>query len=157
MDREERLARAQAALIKWQKELVRLAYSYTLNLSDAEDCVQDAFMAYMKKAPDFESMESEKAWLIRVTVNKCLSLLRSPFRKKTQQLPEEFGATEEDKGVLEAMKALPGKYRVTLHLYYYEGYKLQEIAQILKTKPATAGTWLDRGRQALKLEMEANV
>jgi RNA polymerase sigma-70 factor (ECF subfamily) len=112
-------------------------------------------MAYMKKAPDFDSNESEKAWLIRVTVNKCLSLLRVPFRKRTQQLPEEIGATEEDKGVLEAMKSLPGKYRATLHLYYYEGYKLQEIAQILKTKPATVGTWLDRGRQALKLEMEA--
>ena len=155
MDREERLAHAQAALIRWQKELVRLAYSYTLNLSDAEDCVQDAFMAYMNKAPSFDSSESEKAWLIRVTVNKCLSLLRAPFRRRIQELPEEIGAIEEDKGVLEAMKSLPGKYRVTLHLYYYEGYKLQEIAQILKTKPATVGTWLDRGRQALKLEMEA--
>ncbi|MCR4622757.1 MAG: RNA polymerase sigma factor [Clostridiales bacterium] len=157
MDREERLARAQAALVRWQKELVRLAYSYTLNLSDAEDCVQDALMAYMKKAPDFESIESEKAWLIRVTVNRCLSLLRTAFRKRTQELPDEIGATEEDKSVLEALKSLPGKYRVTLHLYYYEGYKLQEIAQILKTRPGTVGTWLDRGRQALKLEMEASI
>ena len=56
----------------------------------------------------------------------------------------------DDKELLFALLSLDEKYRVPLHLYYYEGYSIKEIAEILGKKPATVGSQLDRGRNLLK-------
>ncbi len=150
---QKRSAAATMAVMRWSADLVRLAYSYLLSRADAQDAVQDAFMIYLKRAPEFDAPEQEKAWLMKVTANRCKNVLRSGWFKNREPIPEELPADEDSRDVIRALAALPKKYRMCVHLHYYEGYKLDEIAAMLGTKPATVGTWLNRARAQMKTEL----
>ena len=126
------LQRAEVALNKYGDSLMYLAYSYTKNMHDAQDMVQDAFLRFMTKAPEFETDEHEKAWLIRVTINLCKNLLTSTYKKTYSELDENISVTDEySSGLTEIVNFLPEKYRTVIHLFYYEGYSQKEIAKIL--------------------------
>jgi RNA polymerase sigma-70 factor (ECF subfamily) len=134
--------------------LYRLAFAYLKNRHDAEDAVQEVFLAYLDKAPRFLSEAHEKAWLIRVTVNRCKNQLKSGWFKSRRPLPEDLPVMMvEESELLRAVMDLDEKYRLPLHLHYYEGYPIKEIAEILGDKPATIGTRLARGREILKVRM----
>ena len=150
---ERRNAAATRAVIRYSTDLVRLAYSYLLSRADAQDAVQDAFMIYLRRAPEFESEDKEKAWLMKVTANRCKNMLRSLWFKNRQPIPEELPAEEDDRDVILALGKLPKKYRICVHLHYYEGYTLNEIAELLDAKPASVGTWLSRARAQLREEL----
>ncbi len=150
---QQRSAAAIRAVTQYSADLVRLAYSFLLDRADAQDAVQDVFMVYLRRAPNFESSEKEKAWLMKVTANRCRNILRSPWRRNRAPIPEELPAEEDSREVLLALGKLPGKYRLCIHLHYYEGYTLQEIADMLGSKPASVGTWLSRARVLLKDEL----
>lgn len=150
---QQRNAAAVRAVTRYSAELVRLAYSYLLSRADAQDAVQDAFMTYLKSAPAFESDEKEKAWLMKVTANRCKNVLRSHWYKSRQPIPEELPADEDSREVILALGKLPKKYRLCVHLHYYEGYSLNEIAALMNAKPASVGTWLSRARAQLKQEL----
>ena len=129
--------------------LQRLAYVYLKNIHDAEDAVQDVFLAYLRSTAVFPTEEQRRAWLMTVTANRCRSLLRSP-RRQTEPLSEELACLPaEESDLLRAVLALEEKYRLPIHLYYYEHYKSDEIAQLLHLAPATVRTRLARARQQL--------
>ena len=133
--------------------LVRLAFTYTRNVQDAEDIVQEVFFTYLEKAPAFVDEAHEKAWLIRVTANKCKDALR---RRKNAPLPlneDILSLPPEEHTLLSAVLELEDKYKLPLHLHYYEGYSIAEIARILQANPATVGSWLQRGRALLKNQL----
>ncbi len=144
---------AAAALRRLGAELVRYAYAFMLNTADAQDAVQEAFMVYMKRAPEFADAQAEKAWLLKVTANKCKSMLRSSWFKTRAPIDEDLPADEESREIIRALANLPLKYRRVIHLHYYEGYSIEEIARGLDTKPATVGTWLKRGRELMRTEL----
>ena len=141
------------AVINYSTDLVRLAYSYLLSRAEAQDAVQEAFMSYMKSAPSFENAQKEKAWLMKVTANKCKNVLRSLRVRNHVPLDDEMPCDEESRDVLRAIGTLPKKYRMCVHMHYYEGYSINEIADMLDAKPATVGTWLNRAREMLKQEL----
>jgi len=136
--------RIQNAVRAYALGLVRLAFAYFKNVPDAEDIVQDVFLAYMLKAPKFDSGEHEKAWLIRVTANKCKDYLKSVWRRKRAPMPEEHAA------LLQAVMALDEKYRLPVYLHYFDDLSIKDIAKLLKANASTVGTRLERGRKALK-------
>ena len=141
------------AVTAHSKNLVRLAFTYTKNVQDAEDIVQEVFFTYLDKAPSFVDEVHEKAWLIRVTANKCKDALR---KRKNAPLPlseDIVSLPPEERTVLFAVLELEDKYRLPLHLHYYEGYSIAEIARILQANPATVGSWLQRGRALLKNQL----
>ena len=74
--------RTEEALKLYGDSLMRVAFTYTQNMDDAQDMVQEAFLRYLTKAPKFKSDEHEKAWLIRVTINICKNYVASAYRKK---------------------------------------------------------------------------
>ena len=76
-DLEKLNERVQRAALQHSRELARLAFTYVKSTADAEDIVQDVFLAYLRTAPEFESPEGEKAWLIRCTVNCSKDVLKS--------------------------------------------------------------------------------
>ena len=116
----------EAIVTKHENRLYRTALAITGNMSDAEDIVQEAFLRAYERAPDFETEEHEKAWLIRVTVNLCNSRLRSPWRKRTEPLLDSYPAMDlKQHELLERILALPPKYRTVIHLFYYEGYSIR--------------------------------
>ncbi len=134
--------------------LVRLAFTYIKNVQDAEDIVQEVFFTYLSKSPSFVDETHEKAWLIRVTVNRCKDALRKQKHAPLPLSEEIVSLPAEDRTLLLAVLALEEKYRLPLHLHYYEGYSIAEIARILHANPATVGSWLQRGRAHLKRQLE---
>lgn len=132
--------------------LYRLCLLMLKNESDAEDAIQETMIRYFQNAPVFEDTEHEKAWLIRVATNKCRDLLR--FRVRHPQVSEEFLAGfscgSVDTGILEALTALPEKYRLVLTLYYIEGYRIEEIAKIINRTGSAVKMRLQKGRKLLE-------
>lgn len=139
------------AVVNYSDSLVKIAFAYLKNVADAEEVAQEAFLAYLQKSPVFDNADHEKAWLIRTTINKCKNLLKTSWFKSRNPIPDNLSYLPSDEYmVMQAVLSLDKKYRIPIHLHYYEGYSLEEIAAILRAKPATVGTWLARGRNQLK-------
>lgn len=138
--------------------IYKLAFSHVQNKSDADDIFQEVFLRYFKKTPQFENEEHKKAWLIRVTINCCKKHWSSWWYKKTIPLDAEISFTlPEENGLFEALENLSPKYRAVVHLFYYEGYPIEQISKILKTKQSTVRTQLTRARAQLRLIMKGEV
>ena len=141
---------------QWSPLLLRLSYSYLGSTADAEDVVQEALLALLERGKPFKDTEHEKAWLIKVTVNKCKNCLKAAWRSRRSPMPAEAAAPvpEEPLGVLEAVMALPPLYRIPIHFHYCEGWSTGEIAAMLGVSPVTARTRLHRGRAMLRDVLE---
>lgn len=141
----------QDAVRNHSKTVARAAFAYLKNTADAEDITQEVFLALLEKRPAFENEEHLKAWLLRVAVNKSKNTLKSGWFSRTQPLYEALpDLSPEENETLSCVLSLDEKYRIPIHLFYYEGYSIEEIAGILHLKPATVGTRLARGRAMLK-------
>ncbi len=132
--------------------VLRLAYSYLHNMSDAEEVLQDALIQFIKTQPQFETAEHEKAWLLRVAINLSKNKITYNNIRKTDELNETLAAneTEDLSFVWDAVKQLPSKYSEVIHLYYHEGYSTAQIASLLSKKEATVRSLLQRARIKLK-------
>lgn len=139
---------------KYAPMMLHSAFALLRNTADAEDAVQDTFLKLIRKRPNFRDEEHLKAWLLRVTVNTAKDMLRSSARKCTELVEEIPFVSSEDNDLLNEVLNLPEKYRLVVHLYYYEGYSIKEIASILHKPPATVNTRLDRGRKMLRTSLE---
>jgi len=141
----------EAVIKKHQNKLYRTALAIMGGKTDAEDIVQDAFIKLFEKQQDFESPEHEAAWLIRVTVNLCKNRLRSHWWRRTVPLLDTYPARNDAQtGIVQAIMALPSKYRGVIHLFYYEGYSTKEIAEITAQNESTVRQQLTRARRRLK-------
>lgn len=135
---------------RYSDMLLRLAYSRLQSAADAEDCVQEVYLKLLRRRPAFRDEAHEKAWLVRVTLNQASDISRARRRHAAvlELLPAP--AADDEPSLLSAVRALPDKYAAVLHLHYYEGYTIQEIAKLLALPAATVGTRLSRGRAKLK-------
>ena len=149
---------ANRAIELYADTVKRICMVHLKNRADTEDIFQTVFLKYVLSSQFFESPEHEKAWIIRVTVNACRDLLKSFFRTRTvplDQLPERVKGQKEDYSeLLEAVLSLPEKYKDVVYLYYYEGYKAEEIGRLLGKKVNTVYTLLTRARHLLKEKLE---
>jgi RNA polymerase sigma-70 factor (ECF subfamily) len=151
MQRLRSEAEIERAVKTCAPDIVRLAFAYVKNRADAQDIAQEVYLSYMLKSPPFADEAHEKAWLIRVTVNKCRDFLKSAWNRRRKPLPEELPAMpEEESHLLQAVLALDEMYRLPVYLHYFLGYSIREAAALLRMNPSTVGTRLDRGRRLLK-------
>lgn len=132
----------------------RLALCRMRCAADAEDVYQDVFLRLLRDRTAFTGDEHLKAWLLRVTLNRCASLWRSPFRRHAAldeidslcvPPPDPEGAA-----LWEAVGRLPAPLRTAVHLHYAEGYGTEEIARLTGVRPATVRTRLHRARNQLR-------
>lgn len=157
--------------------LFKLSYIRLQNVQDAEDVVQEVFYQYIRHSQPFESPEHEKAWLLKVTLNTCRKVWRSAWRRHRDVLvgaegekaggdsieesdlssyglssePEEvMFRQEEHRRIMNAVLALPEKYRDVIHLFYYEELSVKEIARYTGRGISTVTSQLTRGRELLK-------
>lgn len=154
MNQEER---AHYLVETYADAILRLGYSYLKNTADAQDICQTVLLKLLTEDKTFENPQHERAWVLRVTANQCKDLLKSPWRKRICGLDAcaEMPAPEEPSGLmLEAVNRLPDKYRMVIHLHYYEGYQAQEIGTILGLPANTVYTRLARARAQLKELLE---
>ena len=135
--------------------IFRIAYQYLFNKYDAEDIVQEVFVKLLTKRVIFKDEEHIKSWLIRVTINQCLDYKKSLTKKNTVPIENMEIPFEQKEGeILKELQLLKEDERNVLYLYYYEGYKIKEIAKILKQKQNTINSKLTRARKKLKDIME---
>lgn len=140
---------------KYSDMVYRLAIARTKNKEDAEDIFQEVFLKLSKKLPKFENETHEKAWLIRVTINLTNNLFKSAHFKKTVPLEEELKFEDNEMSyVYFQVLSLPNKYRTIIHLFYYEGFSIKEIANILHINENTVKTRISRAREQLKNKLE---
>ncbi len=120
--------------------------------SDIDDVFQTVFLKYAQSEP-FHDAEHEKAWLLKVTMNACKTTYRDKFRKHLplHEVMDLYGISPSDTSyIFDALLKLKDSYRNVIYLYYYEGYKIKEIAYILHKKENTIHTWLRRAKEELK-------
>ena len=144
---------AKRLVDRYADMIVRIGCSYLKQRFDAEDICQTVFLRYLSEKRVFESEAHEKAWIIRTAVNLCKNHLKSAFIRRAVPLEAAEGlsvAPEQSPELPEALKALPEHYRITLYLYYYEGYSVKEIASILDKRENTVSAWLSRSRKRLR-------
>ena len=137
---------------RYAPAVYRLAYARTGSRADAEDVMQEVFLRLVQAKPAFSSQTHAKAWLLRVTSNCVSSLFRLPWRRREDPLEEEIAVPEspEEGSVTEAVLSLPVRYRIPIHLFYYEGYSVAEIARIVGKSEGTVKSRLFRARKLLR-------
>jgi RNA polymerase sigma-70 factor (ECF subfamily) len=140
---------------KYSKTIYKIAFSYTKDKSISEDILQDVLIKYITDSTLFHEEEYRKAWLIRVTINECKKFFRSIWNLRRISLEDVYPFNDPEKHeVFYAVMNLPKKYRMVIHLYYYEELSIKEISSILNIKENTIMSLLYRGRKLLKNIME---
>lgn len=135
----------------YKNMIFRLAMVYLKNVQDAEDVTQDVFIKLYKQKKEFRSTEEEKAWLIRVTINASKDVLKSAWLRRTVPIDEDIPFEQEEQSDLfYAVHRLEPKYRIVMHLYYYEDYSVKEIAKALGIRETAIQTRLYRARKQLE-------
>lgn len=142
-------------LIKeYQTNLFVTAFNVCKNAEDAKDVVQDTFIAYHTSNTEFNDEQHIRAWLFRITVNKAKDIRKSfwhrnkmPLEDYIESLPFE---TKEDSNLFGTVMHLPEKYRIVIHLFYYEDWNIREISEILHISEGNVKVRLSRGRALLK-------
>lgn len=146
-------AREAERLVNTYSDLIlRLSYTYLKSTQDGEDICQGVLLKLLDEDRVFQSREHEKAWVVRTAINTCKDELRA-FRRKAvplEQVPEAPAPEPPRSDVLEAVMALPGKYREAIYLFYYEGYSVKEIGDLTGRSEAAVSAHLSRGRKKLR-------
>ena len=134
----------------------RIALNSLRHPADAEDAVQNTMLRLWRTDTDFAGEEHLRRWLARVAVNESRRIAAHPWRRRAVSLEEAREPVFQDRErreLYEAVMGLPAKYRVPLYLYYYEGYSVAEIGELLRLNASTVQTRLARARGKLKLEL----
>ena len=143
---------------KYEKKLYVTAFNICQNTEDAKDAVQDTFIDYHTSKKEFADEQNIRFWLFRVVINKSKDITKSFWRKKNFPLDDYVESLpfveKEDSSLLEAVLALPQKYRIVIHLFYYEDLSISEIAKVIKIKESNVKVRLNRGRNLLKQRLK---
>jgi RNA polymerase sigma-70 factor, ECF subfamily len=138
-----------------------VAYRVMGHPQDAEDLVQDAFIAALVKIDTFQAGRSFDAWFYRILVNRGLDLRKARKRRETEEIPESSPApcpspldtlesSELRHDLRLALARLPETQRLLFQLYDLEGFSGPEIAEMLDLPEGTARWHLHRARKALR-------
>jgi RNA polymerase sigma-70 factor (ECF subfamily) len=160
---------------KAQFEIYRLYYRSMYNTcirivgvdEDAEDIMQEAFLAAYSKIGTYSGKVSFGAWLKKIVINKSLDVLKSrrqalvsfedagpePGQEERIDNTDYEGITMDI--IRDAIQSLPDGYRIVLSLYLVEGYDHEEIAEILGISGSTSRSQYTRARQKLAELLQA--
>lgn len=137
---------------KHAKAVYGVSLMYLKNKEDAEEAVSESFVRLMEKHAEFENDEHAGAYLMKTSVNTCKNILKSSWRRKVIHDEDVlmYMTTPEEESIMEDILSLPPKYRVIIYMHYYQGYKAQEIADIMNISLSAVLSRLSRGRRKLR-------
>lgn len=146
----------EIAVEKYADMVRRICFLNLRNHSDLEDVFQEVFLQFFLNLKSFQSEQHEKAWICKVTFNKCKDLNKSFWRKRIVsieniEIPYE---SKEQSDVFSALLKLSELDKEVVYLHYYEGLTIPEIAEITQQNINTTYTRLKRAKEKLKLKME---
>lgn len=145
----------EEAVRQFSATVYRVALNRIKKEADVEDVYQEVFLRFVQQTKGFETLEHAKAWFIRVTINCCHDFFRN--RKYEQELEvamDTYVTETKFDEIVDLVQALDEKYRMVIHLYYYEQYKISEIATLLNENENTIKTRLARAKRILKKKWE---
>ena len=142
----------------YYEDVKKVSFALCKDLYDAEDITQTTFIKLLNQKEEFDDDYHIKRWLIKVAINECRMLWKSPWKTKVDYyVPEKAvnhrGMDEQEQIVLDAVMKLKKKYREIVHLFYYEEYSAKEIAEILDINEGTVFKRLQRAREQIKAYM----
>ncbi len=142
----------EKAVEEYADMIFRVCIVILKNEADAQDAVQETFLKYIQKAPQFENSQHEKAWLIKVATNNSRNVLKRKNRYSDADLESVTAnaVSEDASSVLEALVSLPEKYSIVIILHYIDGYKVNEIAEMIGKTPSAVKMRLQKGRKLLE-------
>lgn len=144
----------QELMALYRNNLFAVAFNICKNAQDAEDIVQDTFIQYYTNKKEFDSEQHIRAWLIRVAINKAKNVNHTFWKRNKISLEDYMETltfeTPESENLFETVMRLPEKYRIVIHLFYYEDYTVREIAGILHLSESNVKVRLSRGRILLR-------
>ena len=130
----------------------------TLLYSDADcaDAIQEAIVKAFSKLDTLKKDAYAKTWLMRILLHECYSVMRKEKRVVPLEDYRQEEKAEEQKDysdLYEAIYRLPEEMRLSVTLYYLEGYSVREIATMMKTTESAVKNRLARARQRLRNEL----
>ncbi|MEA4998199.1 MAG: RNA polymerase sigma factor [Candidatus Limiplasma sp.] len=143
---------------RYATDVLRVCYFYLGDRQKAEDVCQDVFVRLMVNAPQLEEGR-EKAWLLKVALNRCRDLWRGSWVKRVVlgspvfeliPAPDDTERREDQEIVLKALHALPPAFREVILLHYYQNYGISEISKMMDLPEGTISSRLSRGRKKLE-------
>ena len=154
-------ADATAFVRLYSSIILRVCFTYSLGRADAQDVCQNIFLKLLQIDRQFDTEGETRAFILRMAINECKDILKSGWRRRSVPLDELIEGEipflpAEDTGVLAAVQRLSVKHREAIYLYYYEGYNAEEIATMVRAKPAAVRQRLARARAKLKQELEGS-
>ena len=141
------------AVKRYLDMVYRIALNWFRNPADAEDAAQNAMLRLWRTDTEFQGEDHLRHWLVRVTLNECKRMSAHPWRRRTVP-PEPAFSDPARQTLYQEVMELPVKYRVPLYLYYYEGYKVDEVGELLGLNASTVQTRLARARAKLKTQLK---
>ena len=154
----------ESVIDRYSDMLYKICFLILKNEQDTKDVLQETFLIYYTKQPEFESEEHKKAWLIKVSQNKCKEFLR--FHKRHVNISLEDmeetlvitdGLSGSDKEILSFVWDLDYKLKSVVILFYIEGYTVKEVAEILHTTPSAVKKRLQRAREKLSVKYKGEI
>lgn len=151
--------RAEYLVEQYSDMILRLGYSWLGDMDDAMDICQEVLLKLLTDSRTFPDQGQERAWVVRLAINQCKNWKKSAWFRHRAPLEEGLhlaaeAPEPEDGSLLEQIRRLPAKYRQVIYLRYYEGYEVQEIAQLLGRSPRLVSTHLARARMKLREQLE---
>ena len=143
---------------KYATDVLRVSYFYLGDRQKAEDVTQDVFVRLMLNAPVLQEGR-EKAWLLKVALNRCRDLWRGAWLKRVVlgspafelvPAPDEIGKLADEQELMGAINQLPPNFKEVILLHYYQGYGINEIAEMTDLPEGTISSRLSRGRKKLE-------
>ena len=143
---------------KYATDVLRVSYFYLGDRQKAEDVCQDVFVRLITNAPVLQEGR-EKAWLLKVALNRCRDLWRGAWVKRVIlgspafeliPAPDEIGKLADQQEIMGAIHQLPASFREVILLHYYQGYGITEIAEMMDLPEGTISSRLSRGRKKLE-------
>ncbi len=151
----------EASFVKLMEQnkqgMYKVAKSYLHHEEDAADAMQETILTCFEKLDTLKEPQYFKTWMIRILINKCKDILQ---KNRELCLIEEMPETEshdmaqENFEFMELLHSIEEKYRTILILYYVEGFKIREIAELLDMNEHTVKTRLVRARKKFARECQ---
>lgn len=153
--------RAQTLVERYADAILRIGFTWLGDMDDAKDICQDVLLKLVTDERTFPDAGQERAWVVRLTINRCKNWKKSAWFRRRAPLEEGLHLSveapePEDGSLLEQVNRLPPKYRQVLYLRYYEDYEVQEIAALLGQSPALVSTHLARAKAKLRQQLGGN-
>ena len=150
--------RATELVDQYADTILRIGYTWLGDMDDAKDICQEVLISLLEETRIFPNSGQERAWVVRVTINRCKNWKKSAWLRHRAPLEEGLYLSVEDPepegdSLLHHLKQLPDKYRQVLYLRYYEQYEVKEIAALLGHSPALVSTHLARAKARLKAQL----